>query len=65
MRFKLSLQTEIFSLLPFNYQYPLSSAIYKIIQRADRESAAFLQYTGCGVDFFQCIANGNRNYEML
>ncbi len=48
MRFKLSLQTQRGSLLPFNYQYPLSSAIYKIIQRADSEFAAFLHDTGYG-----------------
>jgi CRISPR/Cas system endoribonuclease Cas6 (RAMP superfamily) len=42
MRFKLLLHTSKGSLLPFNYQYPLSAAIYKIIQRADREFALFL-----------------------
>jgi CRISPR-associated endoribonuclease Cas6 len=35
-------------LLPFNYQYPLSSAIYKIIQRADTAFASFLHNTGYG-----------------
>ena len=48
MHFVLRLQTARQSLLPFNYQYPLSSAIYKIIQRADREFAAFLHNTGYG-----------------
>src|SRR5579859_527790 len=32
--------------LTLNYQYPLSSAIYKIIQRADKEFAAFLHDKG-------------------
>lgn len=48
MRLKLSLHTKQYSLLPFNYQYPLSSAIYKIIQSADAEFAAFLHNTGYG-----------------
>lgn len=48
MRFRLNLQTNRGSLLPFNYQYPLSSAIYKIIQRADKEFAAFLHNKGYG-----------------
>lgn len=48
MRFRLNLQTNQGSVLPFNYQYPLSSAIYKIIQRADAGFAAFLHNTGYG-----------------
>lgn len=32
--------------LPFNYQYPLSAAIYKIIERADADYAAFLHNEG-------------------
>lgn len=39
---------KIGSLIPFNYQYPLSSAIYKIIQRADKEFATFLHNKGYG-----------------
>jgi CRISPR-associated endoribonuclease Cas6 len=47
MRFKLTLQTlNKPALLPFNYQYPLSSAIYKIIQSADHEFASFLHNKG-------------------
>lgn len=47
MQLKLTLRTLHYpALLPFNYQYPLSSAIYKIIQFADREFAAFLHDTG-------------------
>lgn len=48
MRFRLTLQTKISSLLPFNYQYPLSSAIYKIIERADKEFASYLHNKGYG-----------------
>jgi CRISPR-associated endoribonuclease Cas6 len=49
MRFKLNLQSiHKQAILPFNYQYPLSSAIYKIIQSADAEFAAFLHNTGYG-----------------
>jgi CRISPR-associated endoribonuclease Cas6 len=47
MRFKLTLKSLHYpALLPFNYQYPLSSAIYRIIQTADAEFAAFLHSTG-------------------
>ena len=46
MRFILQLHTEKYSLLPFNYQYPLSAAIYKIIQRADHLFATFLHDSG-------------------
>lgn len=49
MRFKLTLQTlHKPALLPFNYQYPLSSAIYKIIRSADKDFAAFLYNKGYG-----------------
>lgn len=48
MRFQLSLHTNRGALLPFNYQYPLSSAIYKIIQRADKDFASFLHNKGYG-----------------
>ncbi len=37
--------------LTLNYQYPLSSAIYKIIQKADGKFAAFLHNTGYGQGF--------------
>ncbi len=53
MRFKLSLQTNPGAFIPFNYQYPLSSAIYKIIQSADAEFAAFLHNTGYGEGYKQ------------
>lgn len=47
MQLKLTLQAvHKPAFLPFNYQYPLSAAIYKIIQSADKEFAAFLHNTG-------------------
>ena len=48
MRFHLNLIALEGRLLPFNYQYPLSAAIYKIIQRADAEFAFFLHNHGYG-----------------
>jgi CRISPR-associated endoribonuclease Cas6 len=47
MRFRLNL-TSAFrgSIIPVNYQYPLSAAIYKIIERADSAYAQFLHDTG-------------------
>jgi len=49
MRFKLNLQSHQRQLsVPFNYQYPLSAAIYKIIQTADAKFAAFLHDKGYG-----------------
>ncbi|GAA4317889.1 CRISPR-associated endoribonuclease Cas6 [Compostibacter hankyongensis] len=47
MRFNLTLNTqENNSLLPANYQYPLSAAIYRIIQRGDAAYASFLHDKG-------------------
>ncbi len=49
MQFNLVLeQQQANTLLPFNYQYPLSAAIYKIIQRADADFANFLHNSGYG-----------------
>lgn len=49
MRFKLVLTSQDQApLLPFNYQYPLSAAIYKIIRAADASFAAFLHDRGYG-----------------
>jgi len=49
MRFNLSLtRTGTHALLTFNYQYPLSAAIYKIISRADEAYADFLHNKGYG-----------------
>lgn len=39
------------TVIPINYQYPLSAAIYKILQRADEEYAAFLHEKGYGKGF--------------
>lgn len=47
MRFQLTLIPSAKSnLIPANYQYPLSSAIYKIIQQADEKYSAFLHDKG-------------------
>jgi len=47
MRFTLALVTNSLpALITLNYQYPLSAAIYKIIQRADEGYASFLHGTG-------------------
>ncbi len=40
------LANKIGEILPLNYQYPLSSAIYKIISQADEEYAVFLHEQG-------------------
>ena len=38
-------------IIPVNYQYPLASAIYKILQNADAEYSAFLHEKGYGKGF--------------
>lgn len=49
MRFKLTLEaTEGNLVIPINYQYPLSSAIYRIIAKGDKEYASFLHERGYG-----------------
>ncbi|MBN9351925.1 MAG: CRISPR-associated endoribonuclease Cas6 [Chitinophagaceae bacterium] len=58
MRFLLTLETEkLPAILPVNYQYPLSSVIYKIIQKADEQFAAFLHETGYG--------KGNKKFKLF
>ncbi len=46
MRFRLTLQRKKGSILPLNYQYPLSSWIYKRINAADSSFAQFLHDKG-------------------
>lgn len=50
MRFniKLKLHSDSQNLLPINYQYPLSAAIYKILDKGDAEYAKFLHEEGYG-----------------
>lgn len=48
MQFTLALRTQKNGYIPVNYQYPLSAAIYKIVNRADEQYAAFLHNTGYG-----------------
>ena len=51
MRFKLTLLAKQNSntIIPINYQYPTSAAIYKIIKKADAEFSSFLHDEGYGV----------------
>ena len=42
MRFKITLQSISGSQIPINYQYPLSSAIYKILAKGYASYAQFL-----------------------
>ncbi|MEO9144577.1 MAG: CRISPR-associated endoribonuclease Cas6 [Ginsengibacter sp.] len=52
MRFLLTLECKrLPALLPVNYPYPLSAAIYRIIQNADAGFSAFLHDTGYGKGF--------------
>ncbi|MEJ5088903.1 CRISPR-associated endoribonuclease Cas6 [Sphingobacterium faecium] len=52
MQFKITLLSKSNStIIPINYQYPLSSAIYKIIAKGDREYANFLHESGYGKGF--------------
>lgn len=52
MRIQLTIRTEkAGSIIPVNYQYPLSAAIYKIIQKADSSYSAFLHEKGYGKGF--------------
>lgn len=39
------------SVIPINYQYPLSVAIYKVLQKADGEYSKFLHQSGYGKGF--------------
>ena len=51
MKFKLVLRQKRGNKIPFNYQYPLSSAIYKFIKQADQEYAEQLHQKGFGKGF--------------
>ncbi|SEA59943.1 CRISPR-associated endoribonuclease Cas6 [Psychroflexus halocasei] len=49
MKFKVTLEQQgAQGILPINYQYPLSAAIYKILNQADQEYAKFLHSSGYG-----------------
>lgn len=50
MHFRIRLATED-CLLPINYQYPLSAAIYSVLKSADADYAAFLHNSGYGKGF--------------
>lgn len=52
MKFSIKLTpTKGISIIPINYQYPLSSAIYRIISKGDSTYASFLHETGYGKGF--------------
>lgn len=51
MKIKLTLKQKQGNKIPFNYQYPLSSVIYKFIQIADQELATLLHNHGFGKGF--------------
>lgn len=51
MRFQISLEKHTGTLIPVNYAYPLSAAIYRIIAKGDAEYAGFLHEEGYGKGF--------------
>lgn len=51
MRFSIKLIAPRHQVLPVNYQYPLSAAIYRIISKGDQEYASFLHESGYGKGF--------------
>ncbi|WP_313420013.1 CRISPR-associated endoribonuclease Cas6 [Sphingobacterium multivorum] len=52
MQFKITLKAiERNSIIPINYQYPISAALYKIIAKGDEQYAEFLHGTGYGRGF--------------
>lgn len=51
MRFLITLQRSTGYILPINYSYPLSSAIYRILAKGDADYAAFLHAKGYGKGF--------------
>lgn len=59
MRFRIKLEAiEGQKVIPANYQYPLSAAIYKIISKGDSEYATFLHQKGYGKGFkFFCFSD--------
>ncbi|SHI73899.1 CRISPR-associated protein, Cas6 family [Cruoricaptor ignavus] len=64
MRFLVRLQTKD-RIIPINYQYPMSAAIYKIISQGDAEYAEFLHNTGYGKGFkFFTFSQLNCKFEI-
>ena len=52
MRFRITLTSVLReSIVPINYQYPLSAALYRIIAKGDTQYAAFLHEKGYGKGF--------------
>ncbi len=63
MRFQLILEADTPAIIGLNYQYPLSAAIYRIIQQADEVYANFLHNTGytSGSKLFKLFTFSNLN----
>src|SRR5690606_5544571 len=51
MRFKITLETTDNTEIPINYQYPLSAAIYKVLEKGNKTYADFLHGSGYGKGF--------------
>ena len=51
MTFNIFLNINKKGVLPINYQYPLSAAIYRIISKGDKEYANLLHEKGYGKGF--------------
>ncbi|HEX2846014.1 MAG TPA: CRISPR-associated endoribonuclease Cas6 [Chitinophagaceae bacterium] len=52
MQFRITLQVQgSAALIPINYQYPLSAALYRIIAKGDKDYAGFLHEKGYGKGF--------------
>lgn len=51
MKFKITLNAISGNILPINYQYPLSAALYRIIEKGDAEYSQFLHEKGYGKGF--------------
>lgn len=60
MRFNLTLvSSSNDAVIPINYQYPLSAAIYKVLAEADAEYATFLHEEG------HRVGNGLKNFKLF
>ena len=59
MRFKLIFRREVGHFLPFNYQHPLASWIYKVLEKANADYAQHLHDQGYE------SANGRKRYKLF
>lgn len=51
MNFKLTIEGKQQQIIPINYQYPLSAALYKILEKGNEQYAEFLHDQGYGKGF--------------